>query len=119
MKALIVEDEEKARKLLRILLQENCPEITEISEAKDLPEGVKLIHSFKPDLVFLDIELKDGSNNQLLGFYTINEDKLDTLLPESITRLHQAGFLQAIYMVIASQAHINDLVARKNDLLSV
>jgi hypothetical protein len=68
--------------------------------------------------VTLDIELNDGSKNQLIGFYTINEDKLNDLSQALLSRLHQAGFLQAIYMVIASQSHINKLVTRKNNQLS-
>ncbi|WP_077338498.1 SapC family protein [Pseudocolwellia agarivorans] len=64
--------------------------------------------------VTLDIELNDGSKNQLMGFYTINEDNLNNLPQDKLIRLHNAGFLQAIYMVIASQVHIHDLVARKN-----
>lgn len=64
--------------------------------------------------VTLDIELNDGSKNQLMGFYTINEDNLNALSQDKLIRLHNAGFLQAIYMVIASQVHIHDLVARKN-----
>ncbi|XPF94476.1 SapC family protein [Colwellia sp. RE-S-Sl-9] len=68
--------------------------------------------------VTLDIELNDGSKNQLMGFYTINEDNLNALSQDKLIRLHNAGFLQAIYMVIASQVHIHDLVARKNAQLA-
>jgi hypothetical protein len=68
--------------------------------------------------VTVDIELNDGSKNQLIGFYTINEDNLKTLPENKLVRLHNAGFLQAIYMVIASQVHINDLVARKNQQIA-
>lgn len=64
--------------------------------------------------VTLDIELNDGSKNQLIGFYTINEDKLNNLPQDTLAKLHNTGFLEAIYMVLASQAHIHDLVARKN-----
>lgn len=67
--------------------------------------------------VTLDIELNDGSKNQLLGFYTINEDNLNALEEDKIFRLHQGGYLQAIHMMLASQAHVNNLVARKNRLL--
>ncbi|TWX70442.1 SapC family protein [Colwellia sp. C1TZA3] len=68
--------------------------------------------------VTLDIELNDGSKNQLMGFYTINEDNLNNLSQDKLIRLHNAGFLQAVYMVIASQVHIHDLVARKNAQLT-
>lgn len=67
--------------------------------------------------VTITIELNDGSKNQLMGFYTINEDNLNNLSPEQLAQLHSKGYIQAIYMVIASQVHINDLVARKNEQL--
>ena len=69
MKAIIIDDEEKARKLLTILVQENCPEITELRQAENLPEGVKLINEFQPEIVFLDIEMPGYSGIQLLDFY--------------------------------------------------
>jgi hypothetical protein len=64
--------------------------------------------------VTLDIELNDGSKNQLVGFYTINEDNLNALPQDKYMALKQAGFIEAIYMAIASQMNIHDLVARKN-----
>ncbi|PCE64913.1 LytR/AlgR family response regulator transcription factor [Sediminicola luteus] len=68
MKALIIDDEEKARILLKILLQENCPQILEIKTAKDLPEGVRAIQAFRPDIVFLDIEMPEYSGLQITEF---------------------------------------------------
>ena len=62
----------------------------------------------------LDIELNDGSQNRLAGFYTINEDKLAALGGEAIAALHQAGYLQAIYMVLASLSNFRELIERKN-----
>ena len=70
MKALIIDDEQKARKLLQVLIEENCPQITEIETAENLPNGIKLIHSFKPDIVFLDIEMPGYSGLQILEFFT-------------------------------------------------
>jgi hypothetical protein len=66
------------------------------------------------EAVTLDIELIDGSKHQLIGFYTINEDNLNALSPDKLVELYQAGFMESIYMVIASQMHVHDLVARKN-----
>lgn len=70
MKAIIIDDEDKARRLLRILLEENCPEITEIAEAENVPEGVRNISEFNPDLVFLDIEMPGYLGIQLIDFFT-------------------------------------------------
>jgi two-component system, LytTR family, response regulator len=70
MRAVIIDDEQKARNLLRILLEENCPQINEIEDADSLPKGVSLINQFKPDIVFLDIEMPGYSGIQLLDFFT-------------------------------------------------
>lgn len=66
----------------------------------------------------LDITLDNGANHQLIGFYTINEEVLNNLSPENIVRLHNAGYLQAAYLILASQVHFRDLVARKNQRLN-
>ncbi|MBV7538339.1 SapC family protein [Duganella sp. sic0402] len=66
----------------------------------------------------LDVELNDGSQNRLIGFYTINEDRLQALSGEAIARLHQAGYLQAIYLVIASLSNFRMLIDRKNASLA-
>jgi hypothetical protein len=64
----------------------------------------------------LDVELNDGSQNRLVGFYTINEDRLAALGGDAITRLHLAGMLQPIYMAIASLSNFRALIDRKNAL---
>nr|WP_315252079.1 SapC family protein [uncultured Duganella sp.] len=66
----------------------------------------------------LDIELNDGSQNRLIGFYTINEDRLQALSGEAIAKLHQAGYLQPIYLVIASLSNFRMLIDRKNASLA-
>lgn len=73
MKAVIIDDEKKARNLLRVILTEYCPEVNEIEEAADLPSGVKLIRKIKPDIVFLDIEMPRYLGIQILDFFEQNE----------------------------------------------
>ncbi|MEJ7806473.1 MAG: SapC family protein [Telluria sp.] len=62
----------------------------------------------------VDIELDDGSQNRLAGFYTINEDKLNALGGQAVATLHQTGYLQAIYMVVASMSNFRALINRRN-----
>ena len=66
----------------------------------------------------LDVTLDSGEKHQLIGFYTINEEVLNNLSPENIVRLHNTGYLQAAYLILASQVHFRDLVARKNQRIS-
>jgi len=70
---------------------------------------LELIESF-----VLDVELDDGSQNRLVGFYTINEDRLAQLSAEQLAALHGKGYLQAIYMAVASLAQFRALIQRKN-----
>ncbi len=68
MKAIIIDDERKARNLLSVLIEENCPKITEIFEAGDLLSGVEIIKSEEPSIVFLDIEMPEHSGLEILNF---------------------------------------------------
>ena len=73
MKVIIIDDENKARRLISTLLSENCPEITLQLEADDLETGVALIKEHQPDIVFLDIEMPKHSGLQIVEFFEPNE----------------------------------------------
>lgn len=60
MKVLIVDDEPLARNELHYLLEQN-DQIDEIKEADGISTARGEIEKDKPDLVFLDIQLDDGS----------------------------------------------------------
>jgi len=75
--------------------------------------GALLEHDLLESFVF-DIELDDGSQNRLAGFYTIHEERLAALDGAALGRLHRSGYLQPIYMVIASMSQFRALIARKN-----
>jgi len=66
----------------------------------------------------LDIQAADGSQNRLAGFHTIHEERLAALDAPALAELHAAGWLAAIYMVLASTAHMRDLVDRYNKRLA-
>ncbi len=74
----------------------------------------KLLESFT-----LDLTLNDGSKNQMLGFYTINEENLKQLSDEVLLELHKNDYLQAIYMAIASQSNVRTLMNKKNSQLGL
>ncbi len=63
--AIIVEDSRLARTELKALLKEH-PEIDILAEATNCEEAVNAIKEYKPDLVFLDINLPDGSGFDIL-----------------------------------------------------
>ena len=63
----------------------------------------------------LEVELNDGSRHRLAGFHTINEDKLNALDGKSLQVLHEKGYLEHIYMVMASIANFKTLIDKKNE----
>jgi hypothetical protein len=69
-----------------------------------------LIESF-----VLDVQLDDGSEHRLAGFYTINEDVLRELDGEKLEMLNRKGHLEAIYMAIASMSNLPNLLEIKNE----
>ncbi|CAL2088929.1 LytR/AlgR family response regulator transcription factor [Tenacibaculum sp. 190524A05c] len=75
MKAVIIDDELKARSVLQTLIKEECPKIKETKEANDLLSGVELIKEFQPEIVFLDIEMPEYSGLEILDF--LNEDQIN------------------------------------------
>lgn len=77
-----------------------------------------LLHLELLESFVLDIELNDGSQNRLAGFYTINEERLAKLSGEQLARLHEVGYLQAIYMAVASLSQFRALIERKNRTLA-
>ena len=78
--------------------------------------GALLRHELLESFV-LDVEAADGSHNRLAGFHTINEERLAALAAPALAELHAPGFLAAIYMALASTAHLPDLVERYNKRL--
>lgn len=68
IKAIIVDDESRARRILKTLLEENYKDVQVLGEAEDVPSAVKLIHATKPDLVFLDVEMPGYSGFELFDF---------------------------------------------------
>jgi two-component system, LytTR family, response regulator len=69
LKAVIIDDEAKARRILASFIEEYCPQLTLLGSAEDVVQGVKLIQRTQPDIVFLDIEMPGYNGFQLLEFF--------------------------------------------------
>ncbi len=66
LSAIIVEDVAAARENLRRILASHCPEIRVLGEAASVVEAAKLIKKEEANLLFLDVELPDGTSFDLL-----------------------------------------------------
>jgi hypothetical protein len=75
----------------------------------DALQVLDLLESF-----VLDVEHKDGSSSRLAGFYTVNEERVRALDGVAVSQLQAQGFLEPMYMVVASTVHFRDLIERRN-----
>ena len=64
--------------------------------------------------VTFDIALADGSRNQLLGFFAIDEEKVQGLSDAALGQLSRSGFLMPLFMMLASTTNVRTLVDLKN-----
>lgn len=66
LRTLIIDDEYHIRDTLAKLTSLCCPEVYLVGEASCVADGIKKILELHPDLVFLDINMKDGTAYKLL-----------------------------------------------------
>lgn len=68
LRTLIIEDEPDKRESLKLMLAQVCPdEVDVVGEAEAVPEAVALIGRTRPDLVFLDVEIRLGTGFNVLS----------------------------------------------------
>ncbi len=66
LNAIIVEDEENSREILRNYVEKYCPKVEIKGEAANVEEALALIQKHALDLVFLDVEMPFGNAFDLL-----------------------------------------------------
>lgn len=66
LQAIIVDDEKKSRDTLHTLVEEYCADVKVLQTAGNIDEAVEAIKKLKPNLLFLDIELQNGTGFDLL-----------------------------------------------------
>lgn len=66
IRTLIIDDETNGRETLKGFLGKYCPQIKIIGEADGVKTGMAAIGEHTPDLVFLDIQMQDGTGFDLL-----------------------------------------------------
>jgi two-component system LytT family response regulator len=70
MRAIIVDDEIANIENLRALLLKHCPQVAVVAAAGNNKDAAELISLHQPNLLFLDIQLKDDSGFNLLKLLT-------------------------------------------------
>ncbi len=66
--------------------------------------------------ITLDFAFRDGSKQSVQGFYTIAEERLFELPGDVLESLNKAGYLQPVFMAVASLSRLRDVIDRRNRL---
>lgn len=70
MNAVIIDDEKNALEVLQLQLNQFCADVNVVAAANGGIKGIEAIKKYKPELVFLDIEMPHKN-----GFDVLNETK--------------------------------------------
>ena len=66
VRAVIIDDEMNAQDFIESVIRNNFPDIKVFEKAGSVVEGIKAITKHKPEIVFLDIEMNDGTGFDVL-----------------------------------------------------
>ena len=66
MNTIIIEDDNSIRKGIKILTERYAPHLQIVAEAGTVTKGFQEITNHKPDVLFLDVQLTDGSSFDIL-----------------------------------------------------
>jgi two-component system LytT family response regulator len=69
--AVIVDDVKAARESLQSDIIAYCKQVSVVGQASTVVEAVKMLNQLKPELVFLDIQLPDGTGFDVLEMFDI------------------------------------------------
>ncbi|MFT5165663.1 MAG: two-component system LytT family response regulator [Saprospiraceae bacterium] len=67
IRSLIIDDDPFIRDLLQDKLSQYLPEVEVLTTASSGTEGLQKIAGYKPDLIFLDVEMGDMTGFEMLA----------------------------------------------------
>ncbi|MCF8365835.1 MAG: LytTR family DNA-binding domain-containing protein [Bacteroidales bacterium] len=74
--AILISNDESTRNSITKTVETYCPNVTLVASANDVKSSIGAINEHEPDLVLLDIKLKDGSGFELLDHFGKPEFKV-------------------------------------------
>ena len=72
-RTVIIDDEQDAVNFINTIIVEYCPSLEVVGRAHNVTEGKRVIEEMKPGLVFLDVEMPNGTGFDLLSNFPEKE----------------------------------------------
>lgn len=69
IKAIVVDDEAPSREVMCNYLRDFCTDVEVVATASSVKSAYRAVQKYKPDVVFLDIEMPDGKGFDLLKMF--------------------------------------------------
>jgi len=73
LQTVIIDDEPNAVEFISSVIGDHCPELEVTGKAYNVTGGISKIEELKPDLVFLDVEMPNGTGFDLLSHFPEKE----------------------------------------------
>jgi len=107
LKTIIIENDPKSLSLLLSLISGYCPELNVVATATNIQDATKIILNHQPALVFLDIELDDGTGFDVL--YQVPDKKFKTIVVSGFKRYACDAFRFEITHYLLKPVCVRDL----------
>ena len=112
IQSIIIEDEQAARAALRSYISKYCPQVELIGEASNAKEGIALIQSCDPQLVFLDVEMPFGNAFDVLE--ACKEYCFETIFVTAFSEYSLQALNQSAAYYLLKPISIEELIAAVN-----
>ncbi len=109
MKAIIVDDEQTSRNVLREYIAKYCTDVKVLAEADSVQSAIPVIRQYEPDILFLDVEMPKGNGFDLLE--QLGEVKFETVFVTAFDQyaIQALNYSAAYYLL--KPVSIDELIA--------
>lgn len=116
IKCIIIDDKSNIRDLIQSILEDNFSDIEIIGTGNSVKTGLKEINTKKPHLVFLDIELPDGTGFDILE--SIHEKKLKVIFISAFNHYALKAFEYSAVDYILKPINILSFIKSVNKVIN-